>query len=205
MILIVAAMQEEVKYVLQNLTNKKIINNNPLVYNGLLNNKEFDVLITGIGKTLAAYSLGKYLGLNKKIDLVINPGFVGGSKHCKINNIYKVSTCSFSDYDLSFFGDKTPTFNTNKNVLSLSTKDSAYLYTADRFVTSDLGYDIKYLCDMEATSLYQVCDIENINIISLKFVSDIIGDKSQLNTYLNSKEKIDSSFELYNAILEVIK
>ena len=58
---------------------------------------------------------------------------------------------------------------------------------------------------MEGTSLYQVCDIENVDIVSIKFVSDIISGSSQKNEYYKSKEKINSSEELYNAFLEVLK
>lgn len=205
MILVASAMIEECKYILDNLKNKEIVLNNPLTYKGILNDKELLVCITKIGKSNASYSLGKLFGLFK-IDLVINLGLVGGSKNLFKNKVYVVSRTTYSDFDLSFFNEYAPIYETKSYLLNkLNKYDKVFLYTADKFISKELDVNFDYICDMEGTSLYQVCDIENVDIISIKFISDIIGGSTQKNEYYKSKEKINSSEELYNAFLEVLK
>lgn len=198
MILIVAAMQEEVLEIL------KIEKNNNV-----------DVLVTGIGKVNAAMHLSSYL-TKHKVSKIINIGFAGGNKQYQVNDIVWVDEAIYHDFDLSFFGyekGQVPGFPAiylpNKELFDKTFKTvinakKGVLFTGDYFMTTASTKPSIY--DMEGASLFQVAYFFNIPMISIKVVSDVIGGEDHYEEYKTFEKENGALllFEVYKKIMEVL-
>lgn len=174
MILIVAAMQEEVSEILKIKSDK------------------FECLVTGIGKANAALKLSEYLSKNK-VDYIINLGFAGGNIAYNINDVVLINQAVYHDFDLTLFGYKKgqvpgfpESFESNKDMVNAIKEKvdylkEGYLYTGDYFMTSPVDHPAVF--DMEGTSLFQVAHYFKIPMVSLKLISDVIGMKEHFKAY----------------------
>lgn len=209
-LLICGAMESELSTIIKNTKNKKKTPTKNII-NGTLDNHNITILLTGIGKVNAAISLTEILSRNNNFDYIINLGIAGG-KNIKPNTACGVSKAFFSDFDLTYFGYKKGEMpNSNNNLKTLKLKhlnlDYYTLYTQDYFVTKDLGYEDKYLTDMEGASLIYVSNKFNIPIIMVKVVSDSINSSNQKDEYINfeQKEAKDRLYEILNTIIGGLK
>ncbi len=174
MILIVAAMQEEISEIIEN------------------EHPNINVLLTGIGKVNAAMILSEYLSKNS-VDKIINIGFAGGNIAYNVNDIVLVEKASYHDFDLSLFGYKKgqvpgfpEVFQSDETLYNQARKvienaKSGHLFTGDYFMTTPV--EIPAVFDMEGTSLYQVAHYHNIPILSIKIISDVIGMDDHYQSY----------------------
>lgn len=209
MILLIAAMQSEIDAITNNLTLKGTY---PFkVYEGVYQNKNVLLIISGIGKTNASSALSYMLTLHPKIKQIINIGIVGGHK-VDLYDAYIVSEATYHDVDLTMFNyeygqiPKYPTLYLTDTVLlkKLHNFKHTRLYTGDIFSTKPIHQN-PYIVDMEGASLYQVAHNFKYPILSVKVVSDVIGMPNQLKSYAKSEEKLAQDLsKVLNKVLEVL-
>ncbi len=166
MILVVAAMNEEVKaikdYHIENV----------------------ELLLTGIGKVNAAAKLSGFLATHS-VEAIYNIGFAGASNAYEVGDLIMIEQATYHDFDLTFFGyekGQVPGlpayFKSDINLMHQFKKlfqevKTGNLFTGDYFMTEKK--DHPFVVDMEGTALYQVAYQHQVPIISLKVVSDVLG------------------------------
>lgn len=145
----------------------------------LSNYPEFNVLITGCGKTRSTYELTKYLIDHPETTHVFNIGLVGS-----INGLvgdFCIDRVVQGDVDLSVFGYKEGqlwgTLSPFFNLKTLIPINKAGCCTTDKFVNSferkaQASYYDTRLVDMELGALAHVCQLENKKLYAYKVVSD---------------------------------
>ena len=178
-ILFVIAMQKEATKIAEELKLNKIIENQ-------YSRDNITLIITGVGKQQTAISLVKYLENNKenKPDIIINIGYAG-STNSKIGQWVNVNKSY--NYEWNIPGEERYTI-IGYDREKISTLDNANIkilpcYSAECFVTStDIKEDVVF--DMELHSIYMICCKYDIELISLKKVSDNL---SLENYYENIK------------------
>lgn len=178
-ILFVIAMQKEATKIAKELTLKQITENQ-------YSRDNITLIITGVGKQQTAMSLVSYLENNKenKPDIIINMGYVG-STNSKIGQWVNVNKSY--NYEWNIPGEEKYTI-IGYDREKISTLDNANIkilpcYSAESFVTStDIKEDVVF--DMELHSIYMICCKYDIELISLKKVSDNL---SLENYYENIK------------------
>lgn len=178
-ILFVIAMQKEATKIAEELKLNKITENQ-------YSRDNITLIITGIGKQQTAMGLVSYLENNKenKPDIIINMGYVG-STNSKIGQWVNVNKSY--NYEWNIPGEERYTI-IGYDREKISTLDNANIkilpcYSAECFVTStDIKEDVVF--DMELHSIYMICCKYDIELISLKKVSDNL---SLENYYENIK------------------
>lgn len=171
-ILYVIAMEKEAKEIAEKLKLEKLEEYKDL---NAYRNKNITLLIAGIGKQLTAINLTKYLENceeENKPDLIINLGYVG-STNTKIGTWVNVTKSYNYEWYIpgeqkhiidGFDADIIKTIN-NSEIQKLP------CYSAESFVTkTHIKEDVIF--DMELHSIYMICCLYNIELISLKKVSD---------------------------------
>ena len=174
MILVIAAMQEEIKEITKSIQPNT------------------HVIVTGVGKVNAAMRLTDMIQ-KERIEAIINVGFAGATKDYSIGDVVLIKQTKYHDFNLSMFGYAPgqvpgyPTyFESDKTWLKNIKKHLPYikegnLLTGDCFMTGDVeGHS---LFDMEGTALYQVAHHFQIPIVSIKVVSDVIGMDDHVINY----------------------
>ncbi len=180
-ILFVIAMQKEATQIAEKLKLNKVTENQ-------YSRDNITLIITGVGKQQTAIKLVSYLENNKenKPDIIINMGYVG-STNSKIGQWVNVNKSY--NYEWNIPGEERYTI-IDYNKEKISTLDNANIkvlpcYSAECFVTStDIKEDVVF--DMELHSIYMICCKYDIELISLKKVSDNL---SLENYYENIKMK----------------
>lgn len=178
-ILFVIAMQKEATKIAEELKLNKITENQ-------YSRDNITLIITGVGKQQTAIGLVSYLENNKenKPDIIINMGYVG-STNSKIGQWVNVNKSY--NYEWNIPGEERYTI-IGYDREKISTLDNANIkvlpcYSAECFVTStDIKEDVVF--DMELHSIYMICCKYDIELISLKKVSDNL---SLENYYENIK------------------
>lgn len=194
-ILFVIAMKKEATDIAEKLKLEKI---NEKVYR----KENISLIITGIGKQQTAINLTRYLeNCDIKPDLIINMGYVG-STNSKIGEWVNVSKSY--NYEWNIPGEQRYTVeNFNANVIKALniTKHENKIkelpcYSAESFVThTDIKDDV--LFDMELNSIYIICCMYKIDLISLKKVSDNLSlDDYYKNIDMKEVMELTSGLEL---------
>lgn len=179
--------------------------------NGLLEKLGIDMIYTGVGKINATYNLTKKLYERKSENnlpkVVINVGSCG-SKKFKKGSLVSCNGFIQKDMDCRAFGYKigeTPSdifgqFIENKQLLN--DLPSATCASGDKFETEECKIEGVDVVEMEAYALARVCKIENIDFISIKYITDGLnddGDKDWDKNVLNSAESF------YNYLNKLVK
>lgn len=140
-------------------------------------------LCTGVGKTKSAALLTKYICQNKP-DLVLNIGTAGTFKH-RIGDIFVVNRFVDRDYEQT----KLPGIEYEIDGMSLlegkeALKDWVSRYekqgicsTGDTFVTRAEAFSGDVI-DMEAYAQAYVCKEFEVPFLSVKYITDIVGQNS---------------------------
>ncbi len=174
MILVVAAMNEEIKEITDYKEN------------------DIDILLTGVGKVNAAMALSEYLS-SHSVEAIYNLGFSGATEPFEVGDLVLVNSATYHDFDLSIFGyekGQVPGFPAHftsddklmKNIQSkIPQIMGSKLYTGDYFKTEHTGEPC--LLDMEGAALYQVAHQKNLPIVSIKIVSDVMGMENHFQSY----------------------
>lgn len=200
-----------------NLLEKKLFEKNSIVLSLYLNkkiNKRFAILISGVGKVNAAFSLTNSFTILKDnnfiVSKIINLGPAGSLKLDKIGETYLIDKAYYFDVDLTAIPNykigqlpnnqyefqTSLTLNSQINIsLGLNIK-SKNILSADRFFNQkdinniETNFNNISLLDMESTSLIHCANNLGIEISSLKIVSDLLNQKE--NFYLTKKEVLKS-------------
>lgn len=223
MIGIVVAMNDELnssfkkKYKFNIFENKK-----QKYYIFDVNNTEFVLMFSGIGKTNAAIATTKML-MTFDIDKIFNIGAVGTHKQqFNIFDILLINKFYFLDVDATAFNyqlGQTPgekeffessnllkdkiinSFNDNlinfKNV-NLGTSDSFIHRDNFQYFNNKL-FDIVDCFDMESTSIAQVCYKNNIEFCSIKIVSDNLT-----NEILSNEQFKKTLSDISNKLVDIL-
>lgn len=192
-ILFVIAMEKEAISISENLKLNKI-NENTFC------NENISLIITGIGKQRTAISLTKYLENNEKPDVIINVGYAGSTDAkigtwVNVNNSFNYEWQILDEEKYSLKGLDSRILIDREKIINMP------CYSAESFVTkTDISESV--LFDMELHSIYIICQMYGICLISLKKVSDNLC----LDEYYKNIERENLELESCIDILkEIIK
>lgn len=168
----------------------------------LYRNNNISLLITGIGKQQTAINLTQYLENNEKPNIIINIGYVG-STNSKIGSWINVSKSY--NYDWGITGEQKYTiegFEDDKlKILKDKELQKLECYSAESFVTST-EIEGNVIFDMELHSIYLLCCIYGIDLISLKKVSDNLNlDDYYKNIDMKEVMELTSGLEYLKEII----
>lgn len=218
MIAIIGAMEEEILFLKKRIvitSEKKIFNYT--FYEGQIANNKVVFVKSGVGKTNAGI-LSAILVSNYNIDFVFNIGVCGGvSKMVNKYDLIVNKNSYYSDVDIRVAGDyeygqmsNCPrNFPASKIILELINKkidNKTYKFgnviTGDKFITDSklldelihefYKHDFITCVDMESASFAQSFYQFNIPFISIRSVSDIIGNDNAIeyeNSLQNAADK----------------
>lgn len=199
-ILYAIAMEKEGLKIAEQLELKEVESeesDNMFLHNKIYKKDNISLLITGIGKQKTAINLTRYLESNEKPDLIINMGYVG-STDSKIGtwvNVNKTYNYEWEipgeeKYIIEKFEDNSLKTLVNKEIKKLS------CYSAESFVTkTDIKEDVVF--DMELYSIFMISKIYNIDLISLKKVSDNLSlDEYYKNLEMQNVMELNSGLKL---------
>ena len=192
-ILYVIAMEKEAKGIVKELELKKIEGAKLKIYE----KGSTRLLITGIGKQRVAMNLAIYMENYEKPDIIINLGYAG-STNSEIGTWANVS--EIYNYEWEIPGEEKYTMDgiDNKELI-VKVEDEKInklpCYTAEKFVTgTTISEDV--LFDMELHSIYLICCIHGIKLLSLKKVSDNLSlDNYYENIDIESLMELTSGLE----------
>lgn len=209
MILIIAAMHSEVRALIENL---KLKTTHPyMTYEGVYQTKEVVLVVSGVGKSNASSALSHMLTLYPQIRQVVNIGIAGGHK-VDLYEAFVVSEATYHDVDLTMFNyefgqiPRFPTiYYTEMRLINKLTRfKTIKLYSGDVFSTKPISSE-SYVVDMEGASIYQIAHTYKYQVLSIKVVSDVIGNKNQLDIYKKSESELsDQLLEVLDQVLEVL-
>lgn len=198
-ILFVIAMEKEAIDITKELELIKIENEKNLK---IFRKNNISLLITGIGKELTAINLTQYLENNEKPDIIINLGYAGTVKS-KIGEW--VNVAESYNYEWNIPGEQKYTIEGyDKNCIKkLENNEIKKLpcYSAECFVTkTEITDDAVF--DMELHSIYLICNIYNIELVSLKKISDTLSlDEYYKNLNMKEVFEIKSGLEYLKKLL----
>lgn len=193
MILIIAAMQEEVKDICESIQPNT------------------HIVVTGVGKVNAAMKLTEIIQ-KERIEAIINVGFAGATKDYHLGDAVLIHHAKYHDFDLSMFNyahGQVPGypayFESDINLMTrirkrFSNIKEGNLLSGDCFMTKEVNDHS--LFDMEGAALYQVAYHYQIPIVSIKVVSDVIGMDDHIENY--KKFEAEQGSLLLNQIYSVL-
>lgn len=216
MIGIVVALYSEAKGIIEKTSAvEKTAKNGKKVYFGSIENNNFVLILSGIGKVNAAFST-QYLIDNYPVEYIVNFGSVGAIAYkAEILNYYAVDKCCQYDFDLSaldnvsigYIQDYDRVYFTPETD-KLSFLSATSLASSDRFTEKET--DIKTvsdlnctLFDMEGGAIAQVCTANGIPYYIFKGVTDVHGSGNDQNTFYKNLNKVCEGF--YDIFIKAFK
>ena len=221
--LIVAAMNEEVNALLDNLSNYEVktIDDNTC-YEFKINDQVYILVKGKIGKVNTSIFLSR-LALILKIKRVFNIGTSGGvNKGLKLNDVIIATKVGYHDVDVSFFGYEVGQIPGNPRYYECDNEfvdskiiDSKYsikrgiILSGDSFITRE---NIKFknintneclACEMESASVGQTCHQLKIPFVVIRSISDLTFEEFDMNN--NDVNVKTSSTNSALVLLELIK
>ena len=130
------------------------------------------VIITGIGKVKATYSLTKFLTLyGNKVNRIYNIGTAGATVNNKWGDMVECRKFVQNDYQFKKDIEKAYSFFKHDNDYTC--------YTTDKFIT-DAHTAGKFVFEMESYALAEVANNFGFSdhFYAIKFVSDIVGQNT---------------------------
>ena len=192
-VLFVIAMEKEAISIAENLKLNKV-NENTFC------NENISLIITGIGKQRTAISLTKYLENNEKPDVIINVGYAGSTDAkigtwVNVNNSFNYEWQILDEEKYSLKGLDSRILIDREKIINMP------CYSAESFVTkTDIMESV--LFDMELHSIYIICQMYGICLISLKKVSDnLCLDEYYKNIERNNLE-LESCIDILKEIIK---
>ena len=190
-VLFVIAMEKEAISIAENLKLNKVNENTFCNEN---------ISLIRIGKQRTAISLTKYLENNEKPDVIINVGYAGSTDAkigtwVNVNNSFNYEWQILDEEKYSLKGLDSRILIDREKIINMP------CYSAESFVTkTDIMESV--LFDMELHSIYIICQMYGICLISLKKVSDNLC----LDEYYKNIERKNLELESCIDILkEIIK
>lgn len=193
-------------------------------YHGTIENTEVVVAHSGVGKVNAAICTTILLE-RYKVSKVINTGIAGGFSPLKPRSVVLSTKIGYHDVNATQFGYESGQvpgsprfflpeesfFNEVEAVLNkLNIKYiNATLLTGDQFINDEKMVTFKTnentICEMEGAAVAHTCNKFKIPFVSIRYISDIIGEKSQIDDYQKFEEEMsrNSSIICLNIIREM--
>ena len=220
MIGIIGAMPEEINYILEKtIIIEKVIIAGLKFYELEYNNKRFILVESGVGKVNASIA-ASILCNNYKVDLVISSGIAGGMKPLKTKTICLINNLYYGDVDATAFGydfgqvpGESTYFTINSDILEkakIILEKLNYKYVITNSLTSDsfitkmprLPKDDVFCFEMESTAIVHTCSHYNVKTLVLRYISDIVGEESQITDYAKFEDEI--AYDSSKICLEVV-
>ena len=192
-------------------------------YQGVINDNEVILTVCGVGKVNAAMAATVLIN-TYKCDFIINTGIAGGITGVNTRDIIIANKLTYSDVNVTPFGYEygqvpgLPMYFSPSTSLILEVKKifkalkldykEALIYTGDYFVNSleylkNVDTSIPCIAEMEGAAIAHVCVKSGIDFIVLRYVSDIVGLKNQINDYLSFETEMANRSA--NICLEILK
>lgn len=206
MIGIIGAMDSEISLLVASMTNiEEEVYGNNVFHKGLIADKEVVVVKSSVGKVNAAM-VATILLLTYKVDLVISTGIAGGIKPLQTKDVILVKNYQYGDVDVRPFGYDFGQIPGEVTVYESEIDDIAEILnrynqefkigsvlTSDKFITSleDVKVNLPNMCtEMESTAIMHVCQKFKKRLVTLRFISDVIGEPSQIAFYSEFEEEM---------------
>lgn len=173
-------------------------------YPGMIGECEVVLALSGVGKVNSAMCATLLIS-EYECNFIINTGIAGGMKPLKTRDVIIGTRLCYHDFDTTIFGYSygqvpgCPKYYASSlesillvkkalNKLGINYKEGT-IYSGDQFVSSchqleKIGVEEGSLCEMEGASIAQVCVKAGVEFVVLRYISDIIGDKNQIDDYL---------------------
>ena len=215
-IALVGAMDSEIVYIKKCLQeNGKVKEKNIngfTFFEGKIENKKIILVKSGVGRCASSILFTTMVTYYKNIDLVINIGIAGGYKGMNPLDIVIGEKTVYGDVDISIFPSyvygqmaSCPAyFEAPKDLIDKIIKSSVKckvgcICTNEKFMTDydlvkglvDENFkDLNVLAfDMESAAFAQTAYHFNIPFISIRAISDVIGDSKQIEKYEDEFEE----------------
>jgi len=215
--IIVAEVEEmeAVKEIMENINSTDIYNLK--IYTGTINNKEFLLVLGGVGKVNAA-RVCQIITDNFDLDLIINVGSAGGlNENLNIGDIVLGEKLVQHDFDVTAFGrekgfipetgkffesdkillEKCENIKIDNQKIVTGTIASGDIFLTDTNLKEKIKQDFNAACvEMEGAAIAQVCTLNNIPFLVIRSISDIPNGKNEIdfNEYLKLASKNCAEF-----------
>lgn len=224
MIGIIGAMVSEVEGIraqMENTVETEV--SNILIVSGQIGSNDVCLAMSGVGKVNAAM-VTTVLIYQFECDVIINTGIAGGVAPLKTKDVVLGTKILYNDVDVTAFGyafgeipgmpkyfasDETYLVKA-KAILNRLNYDykTATILSGDRFVTSldaieRFKDEPNKACEMEGAAIAHVCTSAGVPFLSLRYISDVIGQPKQIEDYqAYEAEMAENSIKI---CLEIIK
>ena len=215
--IIVAEVDEmdAVKEIMENVNSMDIYNLK--IYTGKINNKDFLLVQSGVGKVNAT-RVAQIITDKFDLSFIINIGSAGGlDEDLQIGDIVLGKTLIQHDFDVTAFGrdkgfipETGKFFESDKNLLEkckrlqvdnqkivIGTIASGDTFLTDINLKEKIKKDFNATCvEMEGAAIAQVCTLNKVPFIVIRSISDIPNGKNQIdfNEYLKLASKNCAKF-----------
>ncbi len=208
---IIAAMKDEMRLILdrlENLREESIMNVG--FHIGDINDNEIILCESGIGKVNAAIAATLLIS-NFEVELIVNTGIAGGLGGAGYKDVVIASGLSYHDFDLRLFGydygqlpgmpkvlpvnpEALMNVKSVLNKLKIAYKEGIVL-SGDQFVSSlskleNVTVGNVMAVEMEGAAIAHVAMKAGVDFIVLRYISDIVGAKSQNDDYLKFEHEM---------------
>ena len=215
--IIVAEIEEmeAVKELMENVNSIDIYNLK--IYTGRINNKDFLLVRSGVGKVNAA-RVTQIITDKFDLSFIINLGSAGGlNENLQIGDIVLGKTLVQHDFDVTAFGrdkgfipETGRFFECDKNLLEkckklqienqkivVGTIASGDTFLTDINLKEKIKKDFNADCvEMEGSAIAQVCTLNKVPFVVIRSISDIPNGKNEIdfNEYLKLASKNCANF-----------
>jgi adenosylhomocysteine nucleosidase len=228
-IAVIAAMPEEIKPLIDQLTFKKESFIERAIYLAKINHHSLFVFACGVGKVTAAVNTA-LLMKHHNVDVIINVGSAGGlSDQLAVGDVVIADRAAYYDVDLTAFGYQMgqlskmpPYFEPDKNMLALIKNDRSLftektklgqIVSGDTFVNNNelkskimSNFPGVLALDMETASIAQCAFMFKKPFLAIRGISDASCSKSkghhEENLEMASKNAADFCLRLIHKLGE---
>lgn len=224
--IIIHAQKEEQNALIKKLSSKHITEesvNNISYLRYKVDNLEFIMFVSGIGKVNSAYQLAKILSLYPDVKCVFNLGVAGSvSDNLNVGDTLIATKVCYFDVDLTTFNhargqfsDLPLYFYSDEKIVNriekMDIKNLKYglIISGDTFITKDKitldllsEFDNPLACDMESAAVAHVCYLENIPFVIIRSISDKVFE--DYNTKVYNNNLISSSSNASKILLKLL-
>lgn len=208
---IICAMKPEMDILLEGLgEGKKVKMLGVTFYEGNINNHHVVLSLCGVGKVNAAVAATLLIS-EFNCNLIINSGIAGGVLPLKKRDSVIATSLAYHDFDTTPFGyefGQVPgmpkEYMVNPELLIMvktifNRLELPYIctkvYSGDKFVhsmeqLSGVKNEEGYAVEMEGAAIAQVCVKAGIDFIVLRYISDIIGEENQQESYIEFEKEM---------------
>lgn len=217
MIGIVVALKKEAESFLSSSAIKKEYNiGEKTVFEGKIFNKNFALIVSGIGKVSAGIATQIIIDRYSP-SYILNFGSAGGTKEVNVKEFYLIENACQHDFDITAIDNVPLGYIQEYNCVYFRchTKDldfikKANLASGDSFVGTQEKVDIIKslncsIFDMEGCAVAQTCKTNSVPIIIIKGISDVYGSGSNAEQFVSNLNEISIKFpKILQSVFNII-